>query len=90
MRKAYEDDFAKIPPLLEKMRRASEAAAARKALEDETGIHDADMLQQLEALGLNVPSVLQQLGVSPAAQPPTPPPPAATTNIAPAGKRSTS
>jgi hypothetical protein len=27
------------------------------------------LLQQLEALGLNVPTVLQQLGVKPSAQP---------------------
>ncbi len=37
-----------------------------------------NLLQQLEALGLNVPAVLQQLGVNPAAlesNPPSPPPP---------------
>ena len=35
-----------------------------------------NLLQQLEALGLNVPSVLQQLGVNPAALPPNPAAPA--------------
>jgi hypothetical protein len=35
-----------------------------------------NVLQQLEALGLNVPTVLQQLGVNPAAIPPPQPPPA--------------
>jgi hypothetical protein len=37
-----------------------------------------NVLQQLEALGLNVPSVLQQLGVNPSALPPAQaaPPPA--------------
>ena len=41
-----------------------------------------NLLQQLEALGLNLPSVLQQLGVSPAA-PSVEPVPAVTATIAP-------
>ncbi|HWN86384.1 MAG TPA: hypothetical protein VNN99_14570, partial [Vicinamibacterales bacterium] len=49
-----------------------------------------NVLQQLEALGLNVPSVLQQLGVTPAAAAvegtsPAPPPPTAV--VPPPSKR---
>ena len=52
VRKREEEYFRrKDRELIEKMRRASEAAEARKLLESETGIHDPDMLQGLEELG---------------------------------------
>ena len=52
IRKREEEYFRrKDRELIEKMRLASEAAETRKALEGETGIHDPEMLQELEALG---------------------------------------
>jgi hypothetical protein len=52
VRKREEEYFRrKDRELIEKMRLASEAAKARKALEEETGIHDPDMLQDLDELG---------------------------------------
>ena len=41
------------------------------------------LLQQLEALGLNLPSVLQQLGVNPPAAPSEPVAPAVATVVSP-------
>jgi flotillin len=49
-----------------------------------------NMLQQLEALGLNVPAVLQQLGVNPAVPPSGQPAPVAPPTVASPPKRSTS
>ncbi len=52
VRKREEEYFRrKDRELIEKMRRSSEAARSRKALEDETGLHDPAMLQELEDLG---------------------------------------
>ncbi len=52
IRKREEEYFRrKDRELLEKMRLASETAKARKALEDETGLHDPDLLRDLEELG---------------------------------------
>ena len=52
VRKREEEYFRrKDRELLERMRRASEGAQARKALEDETGIHDPAMLEELQQLG---------------------------------------
>ena len=52
VRKREEEYFRrKDQELIDRMRRASEAAEARKALESETGIHDPEMLRDLEDLG---------------------------------------
>lgn len=52
IRKREEEYFRrKDCELIEKMRLASEAARARQALEGETGIHDPEMLKELEELG---------------------------------------
>lgn len=68
IRKREEEYFRrKDRELIEKMRRASEAAQARKALEDETGIHDPDMLEQLEALGFT-PDTIPLLPLIPVLQ----------------------
>jgi tellurite resistance protein len=58
VRKREEEYFRrKDRELIEKMRHASEAAQARKALEDGTGIHDAGMLRDLEELGFTPETV---------------------------------
>jgi flotillin len=46
-----------------------------------------NLLQQLEAFGLNVPSVLRQMGVNGAAAAAAPPPPAVTDVVVPPAKR---
>jgi len=52
IRKREEEYFRrKDRELIEKMRHASDGAKARKALEDETGIHDPAMLKELDDLG---------------------------------------
>lgn len=52
IRKREEEYFRrKDRELIDKMRRVSEAAQARKTLEHETGIHDPTMLNDLEQLG---------------------------------------
>jgi hypothetical protein len=43
--------------LVEKLRQAGEASAARRALEASSGIHDPEMLQELEALGFTPDTV---------------------------------
>ena len=51
VRKREEEYFRRQDKeLIEKMRRASEAAQERLALETQTGIHDPEMLQQLQDL----------------------------------------
>lgn len=52
VRKREEEYFRrKDRELIERMRQASEVAQTRKALEDETGIHDPEMLEELQQLG---------------------------------------
>lgn len=52
IRKREEEYFRrKDRELIEKMRHASDGAKARKALEEETGIHDPAMLKELDDLG---------------------------------------
>ena len=68
IRKREEEYFRrKDRELIEKMRRASEAAQARKALEEETGIHDPQMLEQLEELGFT-PDTIALLPLIPVLQ----------------------
>ena len=51
IRKREEEYFRRQDrELIEKMRRASAAAQGRMALETQTGIHDPEMLQQLQEL----------------------------------------
>lgn len=50
--------------LIEKMRRAAAAVQARHDLEERTGIHDPEMLNQLEALGFR-PETLSLLPLVP-------------------------
>ena len=65
IRKREEEYFRrKDRELIEKMRHASEAAEARKALEGETGIHDPEMLKELEELGFT-PATIGLLPVIP-------------------------
>jgi hypothetical protein len=52
VRKREEEYFRrKDRELIDRMRKASEEAQARKALESETGIHDPAMLEELQQLG---------------------------------------
>jgi hypothetical protein len=68
IRKREEEYFRrKDRELIEKMRQASQSAEARKALEQETGIHDPAMLQQLEELGFT-PSTIALLPLIPVLQ----------------------
>ena len=68
IRKREEEYFRrKDRELIEKMRRASETAQARKALEEETGIHDPQMLEQLEELGFT-PDTIALLPLIPVLQ----------------------
>lgn len=68
IRKREEEYFRrKDRELIEKMRRQSEAAAARRTLEDETGIHDPEMLSALEELGFT-PQTIALLPLVPVLQ----------------------
>ena len=68
IRKREEEYFRrKDRELIEKMRRASVATQARKALEEETGIHDPEMLGQLEELGFT-PDTIALLPLIPVLQ----------------------
>jgi hypothetical protein len=68
IRKREEEYFRrKDRELIDKMRAASESAAARKALEEETGIHDPAMLEDLEALGFT-PDTITLLPLIPVLQ----------------------
>ena len=53
--------------LVEKLRQAGEASAARRALEASSGIHDPEMLQELEALGFT-PDTVSLLPIVPIVQ----------------------
>ena len=44
--------------LIEKMRKASAADDARRAMENKTGVHDPALLQELEALGFTPETVV--------------------------------
>ena len=58
VRKREEEYFRrKDRELIERMRQASASAQARKALEEGTGIHDSDMLRDLEELGFTPETV---------------------------------
>jgi len=67
--RSREDDYfrRKDRELVEKLRRASEASAARQALETSSGIHDPAMLQELEALGFT-PDTVSLLPLIPVVQ----------------------
>jgi tellurite resistance protein len=68
VRKREEEYFRrKDRELIEKMRHASAAAEARKALEAETGIHEPDMLRDLEDLGFT-PDTIPLLPLIPVLQ----------------------
>ena len=59
VRKREEEYFRrKDRELIEKMRLATEAAKARKALEIETGLHDPDMLHDLDELGFTPETIM--------------------------------
>lgn len=64
--RAREDDYfrKKDRELVERMRQAAAAGEARKALEASSGIHDPEMLQELEALGFT-PDTIALLPVVP-------------------------
>ncbi len=53
--------------LIEKLRKADAAAKKRRALEQETGIHDPDMLEELNALGFT-PDTIALLPIIPVLQ----------------------
>ena len=53
--------------LVEKLRKAGEASAARRALEASSGIHDPAMLQELEVLGFT-PDTVSLLPIVPIVQ----------------------
>lgn len=68
IRKREEEYFRrKDRELIEKMRHASQAAQARKTLEEETGIHDPEMLRELEELGFT-PDTIALLPLIPVLQ----------------------
>ena len=57
-RKHEEEYFRKQDQeLIEKMRRAAAADVARRELGDKTGLHDSDLLNELEALGFTPDTV---------------------------------
>ena len=58
--RSLEEEYfrARDRELIEKMRLASEAAKARKALEIETGLHDPDMLHDLDELGFTPETII--------------------------------
>lgn len=67
-RKHEEEYFRKQDQeLIERMRRATAAAQARRDLADKTGLHDAAFLDELEALGFT-PGTLQLLPLVPLVQ----------------------
>jgi hypothetical protein len=67
-RKREEEYFRrKDRELIERMRQQTESAAARKALESATGIHDPDSLRDLEALGFT-PHTISLLPLVPVLQ----------------------
>jgi hypothetical protein len=57
--RSLEDDYfrKKDRELVEKMRRAAAAEEARKDLSSKTGLHDPELLQELEALGFTPETV---------------------------------
>ena len=57
--RALEDDYfrKKDRELIEKLRRASVAEAARRELAEKSGVHDPQMLQELQALGFTPETV---------------------------------
>jgi tellurite resistance protein len=58
VRKREEEYFRRQDrELIEKMRKASETAKEREALQTQTGIHDPEMLQQLQELGFTPQTV---------------------------------
>ena len=68
VRKREEEYFRrKDRELIERMRQASEQAQSRKALEEETGIHDAAMLEELQELGFT-PQTIALLPLIPVLQ----------------------
>jgi tellurite resistance protein len=58
--RALEDDYfrKRDRELVDKMRRASEAEAARRELSDRSGVHDSEMLQELQSLGFTPETVV--------------------------------
>lgn len=67
--RSLEDDYfrKKDRELVEKMRRAAAAEEARKDLSSKTGLHDPELLQELEALGFT-PETVALLPLVPAVQ----------------------
>jgi hypothetical protein len=57
--RAFEEDYfrKRDRELIEKMRKASAAEDARRAMETKTGLHDPALLQELEALGFTPDTV---------------------------------
>jgi hypothetical protein len=58
--RAHEDDYFRKNDreLIEILRKADDAAKARQALEQETGIHDPEMLRELSELGFTLETIV--------------------------------